>query len=163
MVRNTLYLVVLCIMACACGEGGTRDEVVGIDFEWLEGEFVYHTGRGSYKETWERRGDAEYNGSGYFLYNNDTAFSMRMKLYRENGIMKMDYNVRGQNQGKDVHFALTKQEHDIYVFENPFRGFPSIMQYRLLGDTAVEVTERGFENNKDKVQEFRLRKVSRRN
>lgn len=129
----------------------------GID--WFEGNFEYVTEHGLYREFWKKKNENEYIGKGYFLNKNDTSFLMRMRLFKEDGTIKMDYNVKGQNSGKDVQFALTKQDKNLYVFENPFRGFPSIMQYKLLGDTAINIVERGFENNKDKVQDFTIYKI----
>jgi hypothetical protein len=63
-------------------------------------------------------------------------------------------------EDKELEFTLTKAEDNLYVFENPFRDFPSIMQYRLFGDTAIEVTERGFEHNKEQVWKYTVRKIN---
>lgn len=123
---------------------------------WFEGNFEFSTEQGLYREFWKKNNEGEYIGKGYFLHKSDTSFLMRMKLYKDKKLTKMDYNVRGQNEGKDVEFVLTKHEKDLFVYENPFRGFPSIMQYKLLGDTAIMVTERGFEDNKDKTREFTM-------
>lgn len=71
----------------------------------------------------------------------------------------MFYDVKGQNENKETEFVLTNNTDNKFVFENPFRDFPSIMEYRLLGDTLIEVTERGFVNNKEKIRHFSLTKI----
>lgn len=150
----TVYLFTACVSPV--NESSHKPET-GI--KWFEGNFEFSTENGLYREFWKKKNDNEYIGKGYFLNKNDTSFLMRMRLFKEDETIKMDYNVRGQNSGKDVQFALTKHEKNMFVFENPFRGFPSIMQYKLLGDTAINIVERGFEDNKDKVQDFTIYRI----
>lgn len=150
----------LSLLAFACTDPVTEPaQQKEVSVDWFEGNYEYSTDEGLYREFWKKRNEWEYVGKGYFLHKGDTSFLMRMKLYRDKKLVKMDYNVRGQNQGKDIEFVLTKHVNELFVFENPFRDFPSIMQYKLLGDTAIHVTERGFENNKDKVREFTLVRI----
>ncbi len=157
VVTKTLYLVLFSLLVFSCTDPVTEpSEQKETSLDWFEGNYEYSTPEGLYREFWKKRNEQEYVGKGYFLHKGDTSFLMRMKLYRDKKLVKMDYNVRGQNHGKDVEFVLTKHENGLYVFENPFRDFPSIMQYKLLGDTAIKVTERGFEDNKDKTLEFTL-------
>jgi hypothetical protein len=91
----------------------------------------------------------------------DTLFSLSVRLVYDKEKTKMFYTVKNSKEVKDkeLEFTLTKAEDNLYVFENPFRDFPSIMQYRLFGDTAIEVTERGFENNKEQVWKYTVRKI----
>jgi hypothetical protein len=90
----------------------------------------------------------------------DTLFSMSLRLVQENDKAIMYYSVKNQDDNKELEFTLTKSEDNLYVFENPFRDFPSIMQYRIFGDTAIEVTERGFENNKEQVRKYLMNKIN---
>lgn len=155
MVLNSRYLVILCATLYCCGDRSSdnakeKEEPI----EWITGTYHYSNEYGVYTESWEKTGEYEYTGKGYFLHSGDTSFLMRMKLFRDDKVIKMDYNVKAQNEGKNVQFVLTKHDKGLFVFENPFRGFPSIMQYKLLGDTAINIVERGYENNKDRVQDF---------
>jgi hypothetical protein len=164
------YLVVFVVTMTACGDRQGKQMSRSVDqslsdgekitqVDWIEGLYEYATRAGTYTETWKKTPDAEYIGHGWFLRKGDTLFSMKMRLYVKEGMIKMDYNVKGQNEGRDVEFALTKKEPQLYVFENPFRGFPSIMQYKFMGDTAIHVIERGFENNEAKEQDFVLKRI----
>lgn len=163
--------MVLCAFLCSCEERQEKQTAHAVDetlskkekiteLKWVEGHFRFKSSHGIYDEQWRKIADNEYAGRGWYLHKNDTLFAMKMRLYLSEGLVKMDYNVKGQNEGKDVEFALSKHEGDLYVFENPFRGFPSIMQYKFLGDTAINIVERGFENNEAREQDFIMERIN---
>lgn len=132
-------------------------------FNWIEGKFiVINEGAGFYYEEWIKVDNNNYNGTGYALTRDcvDTVFSMKMRLIHEKDKTTLFYDVKNQNENKETEFTLTKGENNVYVFENPFRDFPSIMQYKILGDSVIEVTERGFSKNKEKVIEYRATKMN---
>lgn len=82
-----------------------------------------------------------------------------MRLVDENGQIKMYYNAVRQNAGKETEFTLTHHDHNKFVFENPFRSFPSVMSYELMGDSAIRIIERGFMQNAEKVEDFVVKKI----
>ncbi len=129
------------------------------ELKWAEGVFEYTLEGGIYRENWKKTAENEFVGKGYFLIKEDTAFEMSMKLYKINNELKMNYNVKGQNDNKDVVFTLASHRNRTYVFENPFKNFPSVMQYTFIGDSVIEVLERGFENQKERTREFTILKV----
>ncbi len=134
------------------------DSTSKISLKWAEGSFEYSNATGIYKEAWKKINNTEYEGLGCFCIKTDTVFKMSMRLYKAENTIKMSYKVNHQNENKATDFILSKHLNNVYVFENPFRSFPSIMQYKFLGDTAIEVKESGFENNKAKVVEFTVTK-----
>ena len=117
---------------------------------------------GFYYEEWFKVDDNNYNGTGCFLTRDcvDTIFSIKMRMIHEKDKTILFYDVKDQKENKETEFTLTKGENNIYVFENPFRDFPSIMQYKIIGDSVIEVIERGFANNKEKVVEYRATKIN---
>lgn len=121
--------------------------------QWPKGTFVYESNAGVYTEIWERA-DQELRGQGNFVIHGDTLFSMKMNLVEVNNYIKMFYQVNRQNDGKETEFALTNHTNNRFTFENPFRNFPSIMTYELLGDSAIHITERGFKDKKEETQDF---------
>lgn len=132
-------------------------------FKWLEGKYIVISEEaGLYHEEWTKTDNNNYKGMGVFLTRDcvDTLFSMRMRLIHTKEKTTLFYDVKGQNSNKETEFTLTKSENGVYVFENPFRDFPSIMQYKLIGDSVFEVTERGFEKNKEKIVEYRATKIN---
>lgn len=128
-------------------------------FKWIEGKFELNSNQGKYREIWKKVNENEYEGMGYFFINIDTMFMMNMKLHKLANSIKIDYKVKGQNDGNVTEFILTNQNGNSFVFENPFRSFPSIMQYKLLGDTSISVLQRGFEDNKEKTREYTITRM----
>ncbi|MBN8691577.1 MAG: hypothetical protein J0L69_00200 [Bacteroidetes bacterium] len=129
---------------------------------WIEGKYLFNDGdTGFYFEEWSKKDSTEYIGKGFYLTRDyvDTLFQMKMRLLLDSKKTTMFYDVKGQNENKETEFVLTNNTDNKFVFENPFRDFPSIMEYRLLGDTLIEVTERGFVNNKEKIRHFSLTKI----
>ncbi len=129
---------------------------------WIEGKYLFNDGdAGFYFEEWKMKDSTEYSGTGFYLTRDfvDTLFQMKMRLLLQPKKTTMFYDVKGQNENKQTEFVLTNNTDNKFVFENPFRDFPSIMEYRLLGDTLIEVTERGFVDNKEKIRHFSLQKI----
>jgi hypothetical protein len=85
---------------------------------------------------------------------------MSLRLVQDNDKAVMFYSLKNQDDSKELEFTLTKSDNNLYVFENPFRDFPSIIQYRIFGDTLIEVIERGFENNKEQVRKYLMNKIN---
>ena len=139
----------------------TTDTSSNLEIDWPKGKYLYVDSVGYYYEEWAKGDSGVFNGAGYFLTKNgvDTLFSMTMKLKRLKENTFMYYNVKGQNENKDIEFKLTKEEGNFFVFENPRHDFPSIMEYKILGDSAIEVKETGFVKNKELVRDFVVKKI----
>lgn len=129
--------------------------------QWPQGKYLYVNGGGMYFEEWMKGDSGTYKGLAFFInqVSNDTLYSVNMRLQQKKEKTTMFYVVKGQNDNKDVEFMLTKEDRNVFVFENPFRDFPSILQYKILGDSAIEVTERGFVNNHEKVKVYTVKKI----
>ncbi|MGZ3884413.1 MAG: hypothetical protein ACXVPQ_04260 [Bacteroidia bacterium] len=158
------------LLLCSCSGPGKpesaaayRDSIplTETTFNWPEGKYLYVNGGGMYFEEWAKGDSGIYKGTGFFINqaSNDTLFSTTMRLQRKKEKTTLFYVVKGQSDNKDVEFMLTKEDGNVFVFENPFRDFPSIMQYKILGDTAIEVTERGFVNNHENVKVYTVKKI----
>ncbi len=153
----------------SCGGGepnlpenkGTDSASAG--FNWIQGKYVVVNDQsGFYYEEWIKVDNNNYTGTGYFLTRDciDTLLNIKMRLMHEKEKTTLFYDVKDQKQNKEAEFTLTKGENNLYVFENPFRDFPSIMQYKIIGDSVIEVTQRGFYANKEKVIDYRATKIN---
>jgi hypothetical protein len=134
-----------------------------IGFKWIEGKYVVVNDQsGFYSEEWIKTDPDNYHGVGYFLTRDcvDTLLSIKMRLMHEQDKTILFYDVKDQKKKTETEYTLTKGENNIYVFENPFRDFPSIMQYKIIGDSVIEVTQRGFYANKEKVIDYRATKIN---
>lgn len=131
------------------------------ELKWPEGKYLFVDSSGYYYEQWAKGDSGVYKGEGYFLTKNgvDTLFRMSMKLKRHKGGMVMFYTVNGEHQKKDIELNLTKEDRNFFVFENPIHDFPSIMDYRILGDTAIEIKEQGFPKGKEKIRNFIIKRI----
>ena len=127
---------------------------------WVVGNYMLSSSHGNYYENWEKIDSVTYYGLGYFMdtENQDTLFRQRMKLQQTPEGTFMYFNVKNQNDNKDVQFRLTKQENRVFTFENPFRDYPSIVSYKVLSDTAINIVMRGFKNGKEKKEDFVINK-----
>ncbi|MBI3518917.1 MAG: hypothetical protein HY062_06120 [Bacteroidetes bacterium] len=128
--------------------------------EWITGDYYMKSTYGHYYEKWQKKDSVTYYGLGYFMdpENEDTLFRQRMKLRQAADGVFMYFNVKNQNDNKDVEFRLTKQENQVYTFENSFRDYPSIVTYKILSDSAVNVVMRGFKNGEEKIEDFIISK-----
>lgn len=90
--------------------------------------------------------------------NDDTLFRQSMRWNETDKGVYMTFNVKNQNDNKDVEFKLTKHERNIYTFENPFRDYPSIITYKILNDTTVNVVMYGFKDKEEKKEDFIITK-----
>lgn len=159
----------LAVILSSCG-GDTADTAQTKDsnntttaFKWIEGKYiVVNDQSGFYYEEWKKIDKNNYTGTGCFLTRDcvDTIFSIKMRLMHEEEKTTLFYDVKDQKESKETEFTLTKSENNVYVFENPFRDFPSIMQYKIFGDSVIEVTQRGFEKNKEKVADYKATKIN---
>ena len=102
-----------------------------------------------------------YYGFGYFMDedNEDTLFRQSMKLQQIQDDLFMFFNVKNQNDNKEVEFRLTKQDNKVFTFENSFRDYPSIVTYKILNDSTINVLMHGFKNGEEKKEDFVITKA----
>ncbi len=129
--------------------------------KWPTGKYIYVTDQGMFLEEWARVDSFTFKGSNFLIdkKTNDTTFSMSIRLIKQKDKTTMFYFIKGLSKGDGTEFTLTKEDGDLYVFENPFHDFNSIIQYRIMGDTAIEVTERGFVENQERVERSVFKKI----
>ena len=127
---------------------------------WVTGNYILKSDYGNYYENWKKEDSNTYYGIGYFMdvENIDTLFRQQMKLQQTPKGVFMYYNVKNQNDNKIVEFRLTKNENNVFTFENPFRDYPSIVIYKMLSDTTINVVMNGFKNGKEKREDFIISK-----
>jgi len=129
--------------------------------KWFSGNYILKSNYGTYYENWSAVDSFNFAGLGYYMdiTNSDTLFRQRMILTKRNNDVLMYFNVKNQNEDKDVEFRLTKHDGNVFVFENPFRDYPSVITYKLLSDTSINVVMIGFKNKEEKKEDFIITKV----
>jgi hypothetical protein len=150
------------LASCSQPAKDTSSQGTNAPFRWIEGKFIFvHEQSGYYYEEWHKVDENNYSGAAFFLTRDcvDTIFSMKMQLIHKKENTTLLFDVKDQAKSKETEFTLTKGENNLYVFENPFRDFPSILQYKFYGDTMIDVVQRGFANNKEKVIEYKTKRI----
>lgn len=129
-------------------------------FVWIEGNYTLKSPYGAYYENWKKLDSLNYNGFGYFMdsLNIDTLFRQAIYLEKKNADVFMYFNVKNQNDNKTVEFKMTKNENQVFTFENSFRDYPSIITYKLISDTSVNIVMKGFKKGKEKKEDFIITK-----
>lgn len=160
---NIFNCFILIFFLISCSEIKIESEKIETKtstIKWIVGDYKLKSDYGNYFEKWRKIDSLTYSGLGYFLdiENQDTLFRQSMKLHQGIESVFMHFNVKNQNDNKDVEFKLTKQEGKIFTFENPFRDYPSIVTYKILSDTSINVVMYGFKNGKEKREDFIITK-----
>ncbi|MBS1637329.1 MAG: hypothetical protein JST26_15520 [Bacteroidetes bacterium] len=165
--KHPFVHIVCCLVLIACsapdsGNSETLSKEETTHFVWPTGKYLFYDDEAIYTEVWHQLENGDYIGNGYYLSNEDcdTLFSMNMRLRKEKDKTLMSYMVKGQNDNKETEFTLTNNDKNVYIFENPFRSFPSIMKYEIHGDTAMTIEQRGFDktSHSERKRKYIIRK-----
>jgi hypothetical protein len=150
------------IFSCSYNQDTPKnDELKKVHFKWISGHYILKSSYGTYYENWDHDGNFDFKGFGYYMdsTNTDTLFRQAMTLENTPTGTFMYFNVKNQNDNKTVEFKLTKEENNNYTFENPFRDYPSIIIYKILNDSLVNIVMRGFKNENEKKEDFIITKI----
>lgn len=161
--KNTFKAIISLVFLTACSEEKIAlDNSIGKSpfLLWATGNYTLQSDYGKYYENWEKIDSTTYYGFGYFMDvdNEDTLFRQSMKLQQTPEDVFMYFNVKNQNDNKEVEFRLTKQDNKTFTFENAFRDYPSIVTYKFLTDSTINVVMHGFKNGKEKKEDFIITK-----
>lgn len=127
---------------------------------WPEGTFVqyFDNEKYIYIERWVKNKNIYHMEGSYMQLKPfiDTLFRMWGKLILDSdNLIKMYYKTNLSND--EIEFVLSKNDEHVFIFENPFRSFPSIMKYSFESDSSFEVLERGFLNGSEKETIYRVK------
>jgi hypothetical protein len=161
-----LFLIGLCFFS-SCSTNKTEGKKTAETskpltlLNWPVGKYSHETPEGITIEEWVRADSFNIKGTNITIKKetNDTVFRMELSIERTREKTTMCYFIKGLSKGKGTEFTLTKDDGNLFVFENPFHDFASIMQYRVMGDTAIEITERGFMDNKERMEKYLMKKM----
>jgi hypothetical protein len=137
-----------------------KDVISNIRKYWPEGTFVqyFDNEKYIYIERWVKNKNIYLMEGSYMQLKPfiDTLFRMWGKLILDSDdLIKMYYKTNLSSD--EIEFVLSKNDERVFVFENPFRSFPSIMKYSFESDSSFEVLERGFLNGAEKETIYRVK------
>ena len=165
---NYIKHIIICILtgiiclSCSYNENDEKnDDLKTPHFKWINGNYILKSSYGTNYENWENDDSLNFKGFGYYMdsTNTDTLFRQAMKLESTPIGIFMYFSVKNQNDNKTVEFKLTKEENNNYTFENPFRNYPSIIIYKILNDSTINIVMRGFKDETEKKEDFIISKI----
>lgn len=150
-------LMAACMMQ-GCTGGNKREEKGLEKLSWLIGKWTFMTGDSIlFSESWQQINDSVFSGAGSGIKGNDTLFFEQLSVRKEGKDICYIPVVRGQNDGKELIFVLTKHTEAEFVFENPAHDFPQTIKYYHKGvapaDTLYAAIS-GKENGQERTEEF---------
>jgi hypothetical protein len=125
------------------------DSVIFKKLYALDGTWKMVTKRGAVCEEWKKMDGNYLQNRGYFIKGNDTIVTERVSLTRNYKGIYYTSTVEDQNNKQPVAFKLTKQENNMFVFENPQHDFPKRIVYNLISaDSLHAFIDDGTETGK---------------
>jgi hypothetical protein len=88
-------------------------------------------------EVWRKEHDTSLRGRGFAVRGKDTVSDEEMRLTLNNGQIIFSALAKGQNEGKEVPFMLSRIGDSGFVFENPAHDFPQAIWYWPTGDSLI--------------------------
>jgi hypothetical protein len=116
----------------------------------LQGTWKMVTKRGNIIcEEWKKVDNNYLQNRGYMLKGTDTLVTERVALTNTKEGILYTSTVEDQNNKQPIAFKMTKNEDNIFVFENPAHYFPKRIVYKLItADSLHAFIDDGTETGK---------------
>jgi hypothetical protein len=98
----------------------------------LEGTWKMNTKRGAICEEWKKIDKNYLQNRGYMLKGKDTIITERVALTNTKAGILYTSTVEDQNNKQPIAFKMTKNEDNMFVFENPAHDFPKRIVYKFI-------------------------------
>ncbi|MCW3123006.1 MAG: putative lipoprotein [Flavipsychrobacter sp.] len=164
---SIIPIIVCCLAAAACNNAvnnktTSNEKVVSgniANAAWLVGKWQKAIDSGVITETWSKKDDSTYTGTGYFIKGGDTLFSENIVLEQKGTNMYYIPTVKGQNNDKPIPFTLTSMSDKVMVFENPAHDFPQKISYTRVGDDSLLAEVSGVDHGQVHTEPFAMARV----
>jgi hypothetical protein len=103
----------------------------------LEGTWKMTSKRGVICEEWKRVDGNLLQNRGYFIKGSDTVVTERVALTRGRKGIYYTSTVEDQNNKQPIAFRLTRNDGNMFVFENPQHDFPKRIVYNLISADSL--------------------------
>lgn len=119
----------------------------------LEGAWKMITKRGNIIcEEWKKINKNYLQNRGYMIKGSDTIVTERIALTNTKAGILYTSTVEDQNKKQPIAFKMTKNEDNMFVFENPQHDFPKRIVYKLITADSLHAfiddgTEAGKKQN----------------
>jgi len=168
MKRYILYcFVILTFISCKETTQSSQETVVEktpVSYEkmeqlsWVLGDWTNINDQTQSYEYWQKNNDSVYVASSMTLRDTDTVFAERMKLYQENGVIKLYVETVGPHPNPVLFTQKENAEH-LFSFENPKNEFPSLIVYTQPEFNKIHAWVEGLANGNPQRLDFYLNKA----
>ena len=111
-----------------------KDIVTIPSFDWLLGEWHRTNddeGQKTY-ETWNKKSDLYYYGTGYTMVASDTVWKENIILFENDH--DWYFSVKGKQDSIATHFLLTQIDKKSFQCQNVENPYPKMIEYNAVGD-----------------------------
>ena len=145
-------LIAVTIVLCLSAFFISRDDKVFKKLYVLEGTWKMNTKRGAVCEEWKKVDNNYLQNRGYMIKGNDTIITERVALTNTKAGILYTSTVEDQNNKEPIAFKMTRNEDNMFVFENPEHDFPKRIVYKFITTDSLHAfiddgTETGKKQN----------------
>lgn len=166
--KNLLLFGLLIWLFVSCKEGHTTNDSKELEstvtsyekmeqLSWILGDWTNINEQTQSYEYWQKTNDSVFVASSITLRETDTVFAERMKLYQENGIVKLYVETVGPHPNPVVFTQKTDAEH-VFSFENLRNEFPSLIVYSQPQPNKIHAWVEGLADGNEQRLDFYLNK-----
>lgn len=145
MTKQFLIAVFISLAACgmiACGNSTETKTTPPPATDVLPPTLIFDNLAGTWKmagresfERWTKNDDGNYRSVAFTVKGKDTLIQEQVSVYLQNDKWIFETLVSGQNAGQSVLFTSTAVTATDAEFSNPTHDFPSLIHYKVTGDT----------------------------
>ncbi|MGB3947396.1 MAG: DUF6265 family protein [Bacteroidia bacterium] len=166
MRSNIIYIasVLILIASCEAPKSTEKNVVDSIAYNQINkayffiGEWENKEKDGLLIERWQKLNDSVFVGESYFVSNNDTLNSEKIRLEQRGKELYFIPIVKGQNNNQPVEFKLTKSSNNQMVFENQQHDFPTKISYSNLSSNSMSASVSGIIDGKQTTHSYRMKR-----
>lgn len=153
-----MILLALLIVLTACHNQSNHEKIKSA--QWLTGKWESKTADGILEETWKTKNDSVLSGTSFFIKDQDTIHFETMSITQKEDNLVYEATIIGQNNDQAIHFLLTSETDNSFVFENPKHDYPQKIHYQLISKNKLKATISGKQDGKASAESFDLIKIN---
>ncbi len=132
--RNFAFALASFLLVLACNNSENKDATTppdkGFVFDKLVGTWQRENSKNF--ERWTKNNDGTFRSDVFSIKGIDTSWSEQANIYPENDKWIFENTVRGQNEGKAIHFTSSLINENSVQFSNPEHDFPTDVNYTVV-------------------------------
>jgi len=126
---------------------------------WVLGDWTNVNEQTQSYEYWQKTNDSVYVASSMTLRNTDTVFAERMKIYQENGVVRLYVETVGPHPNPVLFTQKQNAEHP-FSFENLQNAFPSLIVYSQPEPNKIHAWVEGIADGQTQRLDFYFNKAN---